>query len=134
MHSAANPAYTAEELVHVLKTTKTKLLAVHPWNLSVALEAARIANLPADRIILLEPLPRKEGDAKFATVPQLVEAGAKSQKTFTERKLKKGEGKTKLAFLSFSSGTTGLPKVSSIVSHCDCVSLSYRRSKFPTTA
>ncbi|KAH9833502.1 amp dependent CoA ligase [Rhodofomes roseus] len=110
--TAANPSYTADELVHTLTTTKAKLLVVHPWNLSVALEAAKIAKLPADRIVLLEPLPEKEkaAGARFTTVPQLIAEGAKAKKAFTERKLKKGEGKTKLAFLSFSSGTTGLPK------------------------
>ncbi|KAH9915887.1 amp dependent CoA ligase [Fomitopsis serialis] len=110
--TATNPSYTAEELVHSLTTTKAKLLVVHPWNLSVALEAAKIAKLPADRIVLLESLPEKEkaAGAQFATVPQLVAEGAKAKKAFTERKLKKGEAKTKLAFLSFSSGTTGLPK------------------------
>ena len=101
--------------MHVLKTTKAKLLVVHPWNLSVALEAAKIAKLPSDRIVLLDQVPGKDG-AKFTTVPQLVEAGAKAKNTYTERKLEKGEGKTKLAFLSFSSGTTGLPKASDIVS------------------
>ncbi|KAI0733741.1 amp dependent CoA ligase [Fomitopsis betulina] len=108
--TAANPAYTADELVHVLKTTEAKLLVVHPWNLSVALEAAKIVKLPLDRIVLLESVPGKDNSVEFATVPRLIEASAKAKKTYTERKLKKGEGKTKLAFLSFSSGTTGLPK------------------------
>ncbi|KZT72456.1 acetyl-CoA synthetase-like protein [Daedalea quercina L-15889] len=109
--TAANPAYTADELVHSLTTTKSKLLVVHPWNLKVALEAAKIAKLPADRVLLLEALPATENaGARFATVPQLVTEGAQTKQAFRERKLRKGEGKTKLAFLSFSSGTTGLPK------------------------
>lgn len=33
---------------------------------------------------------------------------------YTERALRPGEGKTKLAFLSFSSGTTGKPKAVAI--------------------
>lgn len=98
--------------MHVLKTTKAKLLVVHPWNLSVALEAAKIAKLPSDRIVLLESVPGKDNGAKFATVPKLIEAGANTRQAYTERTLNKGEGKTKLAFLSFSSGTTGLPKAS----------------------
>lgn len=68
--------------------------------------------LPLDRIVLLESVPGKDNSVEFATVTRLIEASAKAKKTYTERKLKKGEGKTKLAFLSFSSGTTGLPKVS----------------------
>jgi 4-coumarate--CoA ligase len=45
------------------------------------------------------------------TVETLVTQGLASPPRFTERKLRSGEGKTKVAFLSFSSGTTGKPKV-----------------------
>ena len=41
----------------------------------------------------------------------LIALGRASKPNFVERKLAPGEGRTKLAFLSFSSGTTGRPKV-----------------------
>ena len=45
------------------------------------------------------------------SVDDLVKLGSESERVFEERKLLPGEAKTKLAFLNFSSGTTGKPKV-----------------------
>lgn len=49
------------------------------------------------------------------TVQHLIERGIgelnANGPAFVERRLAKGEAKTKVAFLSFSSGTTGRPKV-----------------------
>ncbi|PCH35748.1 amp dependent CoA ligase [Wolfiporia cocos MD-104 SS10] len=104
--SAANPAYTADELVYQLSATHAKLLVVHPWNLAAGRAAAQAVGLPAARIVLLERVPH----AGLVTLAELVAAGAAVPRTFVERALRPGEGRTKLAFLSFSSGTTGLPK------------------------
>jgi 4-coumarate--CoA ligase len=61
-----------------------------------------------DRIILFGPDPQ----GRLTTLEQLVEEGKRfKEPTFQERRLRKDEGKTKIAFLSFSSGTTGRPKV-----------------------
>ncbi|CCM01556.1 uncharacterized protein FIBRA_03615 [Fibroporia radiculosa] len=109
--TAANPAYTADELEHQLSATKAKLLFVHPWSYSVAVQAARSAGLSADRIVLLEVLGETTSiDGPHVTLNQLVAEGLAAPQSFVERKLKPGEGRTKLAFLSFSSGTTGRPK------------------------
>ena len=55
------------------------------------------------------------------SVDELANLGSESsdserRASFEERKLEPGEAKTKLAFLNFSSGTTGKPKVSSFSS------------------
>lgn len=61
----------------------------------------------------MEP-PPPPGSA--VTVQHLIERGLgelnANGPAFIERRLAKGEAKTKVAFLSFSSGTTGKPKVS----------------------
>ena len=57
-----------------------------------------------DSLQTKEPIP-------YPSVSDLVAEGLSSSITYTERRLEVGEGKTKLAFLSFSSGTTGKPKV-----------------------
>ncbi|KZT72452.1 acetyl-CoA synthetase-like protein [Daedalea quercina L-15889] len=106
--STANPSYTHDELVHQLESIDAKLIFAHPTGLAVAETAARTVGLPQERIILVDKLT--EGKSPCATVPDLVEAGMKVPKSYTERKLKSGEAKTKIAFLNFSSGTTGLPK------------------------
>ncbi|PCH35738.1 phenylacetyl-CoA ligase [Wolfiporia cocos MD-104 SS10] len=113
--TTANPAYTAEELVHQLRTTSAKLILVHPWNVDTALAAAQAVGIPPENIALVDPLPASASKGSgFITLPELVKQGSSQPTSFTERKLKPGEAKTKLAFLSFSSGTTGLPKAVSI--------------------
>ncbi|KAJ6621117.1 hypothetical protein B0H10DRAFT_2215383 [Mycena sp. CBHHK59/15] len=89
----ANPGYTADELVYQIQTTKAKLLLVYADFLPTALSAATQAGLSADRN------PCQTGGI---WIPQ-------TAKLF-ERKLGPGEAKTKVAFYSFSSGTTGKPK------------------------
>ncbi|EPT02028.1 hypothetical protein FOMPIDRAFT_1144338 [Fomitopsis schrenkii] len=107
--TGANPAYTAGELQYQLETTKAKLLITSNLSYPVAIAAAKAVGLPLDRVVLFDPL-ENAGSYNHATLHELVKEGLERPQCFTERKLKRGEGKTKLAFLSFSSGTTGKPK------------------------
>jgi acyl-CoA synthetase (AMP-forming)/AMP-acid ligase II len=103
----ANPSYTTEELVYQLSTTKSCLVFAHPSSLDTALSAARIAGISVDRIVLFD------SDAKISlqtTIHQLVILGLSKEPSFSEKQLSQGEAKTKLAFFSFSSGTTGRSK------------------------
>ena len=104
--SGANPSYTADELVYQIQTAKATLLFVHPDSLPIGLEAARKAGIRDDRVILFDRVP---GDGHI-TVGELVKEGLLQPKRWVEPRLKPGEGKTKLALLFFSSGTTGRPK------------------------
>ncbi|KAI0943773.1 hypothetical protein AcW1_002856 [Taiwanofungus camphoratus] len=109
--TAANPSYTAGELEHQLAATKTKLLIVHPWSHTVALAAAQAVGLSPDRIVLFAPLADSPPSrTPHPTVDELVAEGLAQPPRFVERRLAPGEARTKLAFLSFSSGTTGKPK------------------------
>ena len=77
-----------------------------------ALIAAEKAGIPSNRII---PLDTLEGQGQSTVAPdlnELIAFGLAHPPNFVERRLNPGEGKTKVAFLSFSSGTTGKPKVS----------------------
>lgn len=99
--SPANPSYTSSELLHQLTVAKAKAIIVHRANAAVALEAAKqYRGFDAARIVVL-------GDEMDALIKQ----GLDSKTKHVEPKLKPGEGRTKLAVLSFSSGTTGKPKV-----------------------
>ncbi|RDX52610.1 amp dependent CoA ligase [Lentinus brumalis] len=104
--SGANPAYTAEELEYQLSATKARVLITHPGSLSVALAAAKKAGIPPERVVVFDAA---EG-ANNTTIHELVEEGLAQPQRYVERRLAPGEGKKKLAFLSFSSGTTGRPK------------------------
>lgn len=91
--------------------TKAKAIIAHPTVLKTALLAARIVGLPAERIILLN----SASHTPHSTLNDLVTEGLAKEPSFVERRLAPGEGKSKLAFLSFSSGTTGKPKVRILV-------------------
>ena len=55
-------------------------------------------------------MDRADETGKFLSVPQLIQEG-KNLKPLPEPQLKPGEGRTRIAFLNTSSGTTGPPKV-----------------------
>ncbi|KAH9946890.1 hypothetical protein B0H21DRAFT_822385 [Amylocystis lapponica] len=106
--TAANPSYSADELEYQLSTTKTKVIVTGAGSYPIALDAARKVGLPLDRVVLFDLLP--DGSKPCPTVSELVSEGYVAPPSFVERHLNPGEGRTKLAFLSFSSGTTGKPK------------------------
>lgn len=99
--------------MYQLQETKASVIIVHPDSLLIALAAAREVGLPSERIILFDVKQSRLNDIHhhYVTVATLVEFGTRNKTTYTEQILSPGEGKTKLALLSFSSGTTGRPKV-----------------------
>ncbi|KAH7913981.1 hypothetical protein BJ138DRAFT_1144920 [Hygrophoropsis aurantiaca] len=105
--SGANPTYTCDELVFQIETTKATIVIAHPVSLDTALTAARAAGIPADRVLTF-------GQSKQRTVDSVISEGLAHDPNFVERKLAPGEGQTKIAFLNFSSGTTGKPKAVAI--------------------
>ena len=107
--SGANPSYTPDELGYQVQATKPAVVIAHPDALRVALAATRAITLPAERIVLFNVDGASYGT--HATVQDVIDEGLASITTFEERVLRPGEGKTKIAFLNFSSGTTGRPKV-----------------------
>lgn len=108
----ANPDFTTNELLYQLQETKASVLIAHPDALPIAQEAARAAGLAPERIILFDVKGTPSHVLEqHETVSSLLAYGLRNKTQYTERKLAPGEGRTKLAFLSFSSGTTGRPKV-----------------------
>lgn len=100
--SPANPGYTADELAFQLKDSGAKALATQKPFLKVAVEAATQAGIPEDRIILMGDEKNKSMRFKhFSSVRNL--AGT-SRYWWTKAHPKD------LAFLVYSSGTTGHPK------------------------
>ncbi|KAJ6015956.1 hypothetical protein N7540_010547 [Penicillium herquei] len=100
MISGASPAYNIEEMTYALKTSDAKIFD---------------NGISRDRIILLEGT--QEG---FETIHDLIAFGRNIQHDdqVPSLKIKKGESNKDLCgFLSFSSGTTGLPKAVMISHH-----------------
>lgn len=131
--TAANPAFQPSELSYQLDASKASILVVNQDAQQAGFKAAEKAGIPREKtVVIQDPSKIKQGKkanggkivAKIDgawTVAGLTEAGRefvqKNGETSLEkgrRKLKAGEAKKKLALLSFSSGTTGLPKGVSI--------------------
>ncbi|KAF9465775.1 phenylacetyl-CoA ligase [Collybia nuda] len=113
--SGANPDFSSNELLYQLKETKASVLIVHPDALDTALAAANDAGLDSDRVVVFDVTTPTQVTRKHRTVNELINEGLSGrERSYIERTLEPGEGRTKLAFLSFSSGTTGKPKAVAI--------------------
>jgi len=97
--SPANPAYTVRELAHHLRDSGSKALFTQRHLLPTALKACSEAGIPRERIVLIGD----EKDGGYRHVTDLLDETPKGSRT-------KFDPARDLAFLVYSSGTTGLPK------------------------
>lgn len=105
--SGASPAYNVEEMTYALKTGKAKFLMTVPESMEVAITAAKAAGLKKGHVFLLEG--KLEG---YKSIQDLIEIGkGYGGNQVPAYQIPKGQTNRALCgFLSFSSGTTGLPK------------------------
>lgn len=99
----ANPAWTTEELAFHLKDSGAKALVTQLASLRLARGAAKQVGVPEDRIILL-------GDEKDPTMRFKHFSSIKNFSAVERYQRTRVDPKKDLAFLVYSSGTTGLPK------------------------
>jgi len=100
--SPANPGYTADELAFQLKDSGAQALVTQLPQLKTALEACKKVGMPEDRIILMGDKDN-EGRFKHFTSVRNISGTQRYRRT-------KVDPANDLAFLVYSSGTTGHPK------------------------
>lgn len=93
---------TVYELTHALRLSKSTHMLVHAELLPKALAAAKEVGLPEDRIYILDG--KVEGKPNLEDLRQAIQ-----KRNVPQLPVKPAHRKT-LAYLVFSSGTSGLPK------------------------
>ncbi|KAF2176717.1 4-coumarate-CoA ligase-like protein [Zopfia rhizophila CBS 207.26] len=101
--SPANPGYTADELVFQLKDSGARAVVTQLPFIQTAKEAASRVGIPENRIIIIGDQRDPTGVVKHFTSIRNISGTARYRRT----KLKPEDD---LAFLVYSSGTTGHPK------------------------
>ncbi|KAJ7855940.1 amp dependent CoA ligase [Mycena olivaceomarginata] len=115
--TGANPNCTPDELVYQIKLTGTTLIIAHSDSLATARKAGKLAGIPPDRVLILDSDPKLDATSVATLISGSISAGS----TFVQKKLRPGEGKTKVAALYMSSGTTG-PQKAVAISHSAIIS------------
>ncbi|KAF5618013.1 putative phenylacetyl ligase [Fusarium sp. NRRL 25303] len=104
----ASAAHTASDLEHQLRSSGVKALFTCASRLDIAVKATKAVGIPQDRIFILAT-PSDNSKLPFTTVDDLVKEGA-TLPELEPLKWVKGQGARQVAFLCYSSGTSGLPK------------------------
>lgn len=101
--AGTNPSYTEFELVHHIKTSKTKFLITEPEILDNALAAAKASGISQSNIWIFDNLGQSIPSG-FKSFKSLMNHGEKDWVKFDDERTAKETTAARL----FSSGTTGM--------------------------
>ncbi|RSL59480.1 hypothetical protein CEP53_005757 [Fusarium sp. AF-6] len=127
----ASAAYSASELEHQLRSSGAKALFTCAGLIDRAVKAAEAVGISRDHIFLLETPGGSKG-LKFTTVDELIHQGA-TLPALESLKWVKGQGARQVAYLCYSSGTSGLPKAV-MISHRNVIANVLQISAFDSVS
>ncbi|KAG5916237.1 hypothetical protein E4U42_007743 [Claviceps africana] len=119
--SPANPTYTVDELARQLVDSKAAALVTQTSFLKTAVAAAQKARIPLDRVILM-------GDGKDESGKHRHWRDVTAKGAWRQPRKAVLDPKKDLAYLVYSSGTTGLPK-GVMLTHYNIVANSQQTSR-----
>ena len=105
--SPANPSYNAEELQHQLSISEAKFIVVHSACLSAANKASKACGLSDNSMLLINRVTVPTSLPLILTLEDAILFGWSKGENYKAVRFKPGEARKTIAFLSFSSGTTG---------------------------
>ncbi|ROT37701.1 AMP-binding enzyme [Sodiomyces alkalinus F11] len=111
--TGANPTYVARELAYQLRDSGARIVVTAQDSLSVALDAAAQAGLPADRIFVLDDSSPDDSSASppaSETTRHWTKLVASRQAAESYEWVEPADARETTCCLNYSSGTTGVPK------------------------
>ena len=103
----ASAAYSASEFEHQIRSSGAQAIFTCVPLLEVALKASRLTGIPDESIFIL-PMTGYESKRPFKSVDDLVTEG-KQLPPISPLKWDRGRGARQVAYLCYSSGTSGFP-------------------------
>lgn len=101
--SPSNPTFTLHELEKQLIASKAQYVVAHPFNLDTALAAAKLVGIPSSNVWSIIKDPRNRA-------PEWKSVIVNSKDEAEPIKFTQEQCKNTLAYVCFSSGTTGNTK------------------------
>lgn len=104
----ANAAYSSSELEFQLRSSGAKAVITCASLLDTALKAAKAVGIALDRIFIMQTGGSSSNGLSYKTIDELIDEG-RSLAPLESPVWTKGQGTRQVAYLSYSSGTSGLP-------------------------
>ncbi len=111
--TASSPEYGVEEMAYILKASESELVYADRGSWDVVCKAAENVGLAKGRVVLTGSEDEVQGPANRTTIQDLIREGKASGESAQVEAWQVGQGlsnKDVPAYLSFTSGTTSLPK------------------------